>query len=70
MSNTSLSNCSKLLSIASPSGYTDSVVRYCSEELQRLGLKPELTRRGAIRAIRPGSRANRRRGRSFPTSIR
>ncbi len=45
----------KLLSIASPSGYTDSVVRYCSEELQRLGLKPELTRRGAIRAIRPGA---------------
>ena len=45
----------KLLSIASPSGYTDSVVRYCTEELQRLGLKPELTRRGAIRAIRPGA---------------
>ena len=45
----------QLLAIASPSGYTDSVVRYCTEELQRLGLKPELTRRGAIRAIRPGA---------------
>ena len=45
---------SKLLAIPSPSGYTDNVVRYCTEELQRLGLKPELTRRGAIRAIRPG----------------
>jgi peptidase M42 family hydrolase len=45
----------KLLDIASPSGYTDNVVRYCTEELQRLGLKPELTRRGAIRAIRPGA---------------
>ena len=44
----------KLLEIPSPSGYTDNVVRYCTEELQRLGLKPELTRRGAIRAIRPG----------------
>jgi peptidase M42 family hydrolase len=45
-----------LLAIASPSGYTDNVVRYCTEELQRLGLSPELTRRGAIRAIRPGTR--------------
>ena len=45
---------SKLLAIPSPSGYTDNVVRYCTEELQRLGLKPELTRRGTIRAIRPG----------------
>jgi peptidase M42 family hydrolase len=45
----------KLLAIASPSGYTDNVVRYCTQELQRLGLEPELTRRGAIRAIRPGT---------------
>ncbi len=45
----------RLLAIPSPSGYTDNVVRYCTEELQRLGLKPELTRRGAIRAIRPGA---------------
>jgi peptidase M42 family hydrolase len=44
----------RLLAIASPSGYTDNVVRYTTEELQRLGLAPELTRRGAIRAIRPG----------------
>jgi peptidase M42 family hydrolase len=45
----------RLLAIPSPSGYTDNIVRYCTEELQRLGLKPELTRRGAIRAIRPGA---------------
>jgi hypothetical protein len=45
----------RLLAIASPSGYTDNIVRYCTEELQRMGLKPELTRRGAIRAIRPGA---------------
>ncbi len=45
-----------LLAIPSPTGYTDTVVRYVSEELQRLGLDVELTRRGAIRAIRQGSR--------------
>lgn len=43
-----------LLAIDSPTGYTDTVVRYCSKELQHLGLKPELTRRGAIRAVRKG----------------
>lgn len=45
-----------LLSIPSPTGYTDTVVRHCTGELERLGLTPELTRRGAIRAIRQGSR--------------
>jgi peptidase M42 family hydrolase len=45
-----------LLSIDSPTSYTDSVVRYCSRELERLGLKPELTRRGAIRAVSQGGR--------------
>jgi peptidase M42 family hydrolase len=46
---------SELLAIPSPTGYTDRVVRACSAELQRLGLKFELTRRGAIRAIYPGA---------------
>jgi D-alanine-D-alanine ligase-like ATP-grasp enzyme len=45
---------SELLAIPSPTGYTDKIVRACSAELQRLGLKFELTRRGAIRAIYPG----------------
>lgn len=45
-----------LLRIASPTGYTDEIVHYCSGELERLGLKPELTRRGEIRAVRQGSR--------------
>ncbi len=45
-----------LLAIDSPTGYTDQVVRYCSGELERLGLTPELTRRGAIRAVAQGSR--------------
>ncbi|MGE0845532.1 MAG: osmoprotectant NAGGN system M42 family peptidase [Flavobacteriaceae bacterium] len=44
----------KLLEIPSPSGYTDPVVRFVSGELDSLGLPVELTRRGAIRAIRPG----------------
>jgi len=45
-----------LLAIDSPTGYTDEVVRHCTLELRRLGLEPELTRRGAIRAIRRGGR--------------
>ena len=45
-----------LLAIDSPTGYTDQVVRYCYREIERLGLTPELTRRGAIRAVRQGSR--------------
>lgn len=44
-----------LLAIDSPTGYTDQVVRHCSRELERLGLEPELTRRGAIRAVRRGA---------------
>jgi peptidase M42 family hydrolase len=45
-----------LLAIDSPTGYTDAAVRHCSRELKRLGLAPELTRRGAIRAISQGGR--------------
>lgn len=45
-----------LLEIPSPTGFTDTIVRHCTAELKRLGLTPELTRRGAIRAIRQGSR--------------
>ena len=44
-----------LLAIDSPTGYTDQVVRHCSKELERLGLTPELTRRGAIRAVHRGA---------------
>ncbi|MFN0263146.1 osmoprotectant NAGGN system M42 family peptidase [Tepidamorphus sp. 3E244] len=46
----------RLLKIPSPTGYTDTIVRFVTKELQRLGLEPELTRRGAIRAVRQGSR--------------
>ncbi len=44
----------QVLAIPSPTGYTDTVVLHVSRELERLGLGVELTRRGAIRAIRPG----------------
>ncbi|WP_193177009.1 osmoprotectant NAGGN system M42 family peptidase [Oricola nitratireducens] len=51
-----LSTLDALLQIPSPTGYTDPIVRHVSAELERLGLGIELTRRGAIRAIRPGKR--------------
>ena len=44
----------KLLFTPSPSGYTDRVVHLVSEELERLGVPFELTRRGAIRATLKG----------------
>jgi peptidase M42 family hydrolase len=46
-----------LLSIDSPSGYTDEAVWDCCRELDRLGYSFELTRRGAIRAWRNGASA-------------
>jgi peptidase M42 family hydrolase len=44
----------QLLSIPSPTSYTDNIVRYCGQELDRLGVPFEVTRRGAIRAILRG----------------
>jgi peptidase M42 family hydrolase len=43
-----------LLQIPSPSGYTDTVVHWVGEELGRLGVAFELSRRGAIRATLRG----------------
>ena len=43
-----------LFEIASPTGYTDTIVRHVCGEIERLGLRYELTRRGAIRARLPG----------------
>jgi peptidase M42 family hydrolase len=45
----------RLLEIPSPAGYTDTIVRHACEELARLGVAFELTRRGAIRARLPGA---------------
>ncbi|MEJ8570214.1 osmoprotectant NAGGN system M42 family peptidase [Microbaculum marinum] len=44
----------RLFEIPSPTGYTDTIVRFVSSEIETLGLPVEMTRRGAIRAIRPG----------------
>jgi peptidase M42 family hydrolase len=44
----------RLLSIPSPTGYTDTIVRECCRELDRQGVGYELTRRGALRAVLPG----------------
>lgn len=45
-----------LLRIDSPTSFTDTAVHHCGRELERLGLTPELTRRGAIRAVSQGGR--------------
>lgn len=47
----------KLLHIPSPTGFTDEIVRFCCKELTALGVKHEITRRGAIRARLPGARS-------------
>lgn len=47
----------RLLRIASPSGYTDHIVHVVCEELGKLGIPVELTRRGAIRANLEGRRS-------------
>ena len=44
----------RLLSIPSPTGYTDTVVRTVCEELDRLGVPFSVTRRGAILALYRG----------------
>jgi peptidase M42 family hydrolase len=45
---------SQLIDIPSPTGYTDTIVRECCQELRRLGVRFEVTRRGGIRAFMPG----------------
>jgi len=44
----------RLLTVPSPTGYTDTVVREVCDELARLDVPFELTRRGAIRAVTEG----------------
>ena len=46
----------KLLLIPSPTGFTDEIVHFTGEELKRLGIEFEITRRGAIRANLKGKR--------------
>lgn len=44
----------RLLAIPSPTGYTDTITRWVSEELGRLGVPFSITRRGAILALYRG----------------
>lgn len=45
---------SQLLATPSPTGFTDTIVRETFAEIERLGLSPTLTRRGALRAVLEG----------------
>ena len=44
----------EMLAIPSPTGFTDTLVRYVAERLDELGIPYELTRRGTIRATLKG----------------
>ncbi|MEK1907447.1 MAG: osmoprotectant NAGGN system M42 family peptidase [Pseudomonas sp.] len=44
----------EMLAIPSPTGFTDTIVRYVAERLEELGIPFELTRRGTIRATLQG----------------
>lgn len=46
----------EMLAIPSPTGFTDTIVRYVAERLKELGIPFELTRRGTIRATLKGHR--------------
>ncbi len=48
----------RLLHTPSPSGYTDRAVHLVADELDKLGVPVELTRRGAIRATLKGGRSS------------
>lgn len=51
----------RLLQTPSPSGMTDAVVRLACEILDDIGIAYKLTRRGAIRAVLPGTAATPKR---------
>ncbi|KAF1054209.1 MAG: Glutamyl aminopeptidase [Stenotrophomonas maltophilia] len=46
----------EMLAIPSPTGFTDTIVRYVAERLEELGVPFEMTRRGTIRATLSGRR--------------
>ena len=46
----------EMLAIPSPTGFTDTIVRYVAERLKELGIPFELPRRGTIRATLKGRR--------------
>jgi peptidase M42 family hydrolase len=48
----------EMLAIPSPTGFTDTIVRYVAECLDNLGIPYELTRRGTLRATLKGKRSS------------
>jgi len=46
----------EMLAIPSPTGFTDTIVRYVAERLEEIGVPFEMTRRGTIRATLLGRR--------------
>ncbi|WP_371234142.1 osmoprotectant NAGGN system M42 family peptidase [Pseudomonas sp. QE6] len=46
----------EMLAIPSPTGFTDTIVRYVAERLEEIGVPFEMTRRGTIRATLSGRR--------------
>lgn len=48
----------EMLAIPSPTGFTDTIVRYVAERLDELGIPFELTRRGTIRATLKGRQSS------------
>ncbi len=48
----------EMLAIPSPTGFTDTIVRYVAERLEELGIPFELTRRGTIRATLKGCQSS------------
>ena len=48
----------EMLAIPSPTGFTDTIVRYVAERLEELGIAFEMTRRGTIRATLKGRKSS------------
>ncbi|MBD2836117.1 osmoprotectant NAGGN system M42 family peptidase [Pseudomonas sp. JM0905a] len=48
----------EMLAIPSPTGFTDTIVRYVAERLDEIGIPYELTRRGTIRATVKGTQSS------------
>jgi len=50
----------EILNIPSPSGDTEKGIAVCKEEFERLGVKTEITLKGALKAILPGKKEESR----------
>ena len=48
----------EMLAIPSPTGFTDTIVRYVAERLEEIGIPFEMTRRGTIRATLKGKQSS------------